>query len=87
LLATSAIAGLRGIYKAGFKYAKAGVMLVDLQSADVQQGELDFEALGTPPGHGREGGLGMSGSAVACHQSGQRGRAKLMSAMDAVNGR
>ncbi|MCV2350826.1 Y-family DNA polymerase [Paucibacter sp. Y2R2-4] len=87
LLTTSAIAGLRGIYKAGFKYAKAGVMLVDLQSTDVQQGELDFDAIETPPGHDREGGQGVSGSAVSCHQSGQRGSAKLMSAMDAVNRR
>lgn len=87
LLATSAIAGLRRIYKSGFKYAKAGVMLVDLQSTDVQQGELDFDAVEAPTGHDCEVRLGLSGSAVACHQGARRGRAKLMSAMDAVNGR
>lgn len=36
--------GLVAIYKQGFKYAKAGVMVLDLQSAAVQQGALDLEA-------------------------------------------
>ncbi|ABD72027.1 DNA-directed DNA polymerase (plasmid) [Rhodoferax ferrireducens T118] len=39
----AALSGLRAIYKPGFKYAKAGVMLLDLQSDTVQQTELDFE--------------------------------------------
>ena len=35
--------GLRAIYCPGFKYAKAGVMLLDLQPDCVVQGELDLE--------------------------------------------
>lgn len=41
-LAQSAIAGLRLIYRKGYRYAKAGVMLVELQPESVHQGELDF---------------------------------------------
>ena len=40
----AALAGLKTIHKTGFNYAKAGVMLLDLQSDAVQQGELDLEA-------------------------------------------
>ena len=39
----AALAGLRAIYRLGFKYAKAGVMLLDLQSDNVQQGELALQ--------------------------------------------
>jgi len=39
----AALAGLRAIYQAGYNYAKAGVMLMDLQSDQVQQGELDWD--------------------------------------------
>lgn len=39
----AALAGLRAIYRPGFSYAKAGVMLLDLQSDRVQQGELDWQ--------------------------------------------
>jgi DNA polymerase V len=38
----AALAGLRAIYRPGFKLAKAGVMLLDLQSDRVHQGELDL---------------------------------------------
>jgi DNA polymerase V len=38
-----ALAGLRAIYRSGFKYAKAGVMLLDLLPDNVQQRELDLE--------------------------------------------
>jgi DNA polymerase V len=38
-----ALNGLDAIYKDGFKYAKAGVMVLDLQSDSVQQQELDLE--------------------------------------------
>ncbi len=34
---------LQGLYQAGHNYAKAGVMLMDLQSADREQGALDLE--------------------------------------------
>ena len=39
----AALAGLRAIYQPGFKYAKAGVMLMELQSDTVQQIELDLQ--------------------------------------------
>ena len=42
-LTATAVRGLRAIFKPGFNYAKAGVMLLDLQSADVEQGELDLD--------------------------------------------
>lgn len=43
LIVQSAIAGLQAIYKDGFKYAKAGVMLLELQPNTVIQGELDLD--------------------------------------------
>jgi DNA polymerase V len=39
----AALAGLRRIYKPGYKLAKAGVMLLELQPASLRQGELDLE--------------------------------------------
>lgn len=39
----AALAGLRAIYRPVYNYAKAGVMLLDLQSDQVQQGELDWQ--------------------------------------------
>lgn len=38
--AAAALAGLQTIYRPGFKYAKAGVMLLELQSETVHQDEL-----------------------------------------------
>jgi len=42
-LTATAVRGLRAIFKPGFNYAKAGVMLLDLQAADAEQGELDLD--------------------------------------------
>lgn len=42
VIVRGAIKGLRGIYRAGFDYAKAGVMLMDIGPAGIGQGELDF---------------------------------------------
>ena len=42
-LVTAALAGLKAIYQPGFNYAKAGVMLMDLQAETVHQGELVFD--------------------------------------------
>jgi DNA polymerase V len=39
----AALLGLQAIYREGFAYAKAGVMLLDLQDASQQQTELDLE--------------------------------------------
>jgi DNA polymerase V len=44
VIVQAALAGLKSIYKSGFKMAKAGVMLMDLQDDTVEQGELDLEA-------------------------------------------
>ena len=42
-LTSTAVRGLRSIFRPGFNYAKAGVMLLDLMPADVEQAELDFD--------------------------------------------
>jgi DNA polymerase V len=39
-LVDSALLGLRQIYREGFRYAKAGVLLHELQATSIQQGEL-----------------------------------------------
>ena len=44
LLTAAAVHGLRSIYMPGFNFAKAGVMLRDLQSSAVQQHELQLES-------------------------------------------
>lgn len=53
ILVSAALAGLRQIYRTGFKFAKAGVMLMDLVPETVQQAELDliceFDGLQQPP--------------------------------------
>jgi len=41
-IVAAALQGLKHIYRSGFHYAKAGVMLLDLQPATVQQQELDL---------------------------------------------
>ena len=42
-LVSAALTGLKAIFRPGFNYAKAGVMLMDLQADTVSQGELDLE--------------------------------------------
>ena len=42
-IAQAALAGLDAIYQRGYWYAKAGVMLMDLSDAAVEQGELALE--------------------------------------------
>lgn len=44
VLVAAALACLRAIYRPGFKYAKAGVMLQELHSDRLQQGELALDA-------------------------------------------
>ena len=61
------VLGLRAIYCQGFKYAKAGVMLLDLQPDSIIQGELD---------------LGGDDSLKDIAD-----KARLMSALDAINKR
>ncbi len=42
-ISQAALLGLASIYQPGYRYAKAGVMLLSLQDAGVGQGELDLE--------------------------------------------
>jgi DNA polymerase V len=42
-IAGAVVAGLRAIYRPGFKFANAGVMVLDLQPASMHQGELMLE--------------------------------------------
>ncbi|MDM0028394.1 Y-family DNA polymerase [Variovorax saccharolyticus] len=50
LIAQAAIGGLKAIFQGGFKFAKAGVMLLDLQDAAVEQGELALDDPGVDRG-------------------------------------
>ena len=43
LLVQAAVRGLEGIYRSGFNYIKAGVMLMELQEGEIAQGELVLE--------------------------------------------
>lgn len=43
-LVQAAHLGLNAVYRAGYKFAKAGVMVLELQPAHILQGELDLEA-------------------------------------------
>lgn len=49
LLVQAAVAGMKAIYRPGFKMAKAGVMLLELQPEGRVQGELALEEAGTDP--------------------------------------
>lgn len=50
-LTATAVRGLRAIFQPGFNYAKAGVMLLDLQTASHDQGELAFDDPGADRTH------------------------------------
>ena len=71
VLVSAAAVAVRQQFRAGFRYAKAGAMLSELQPVGQEQGELDlFAATGHEAAAPAEGA-----------------RAKLMSAMDALNNR
>jgi DNA polymerase V len=72
LIVAAAVAGLQQIYREGYRFAKAGVMLVELQPEGLQQGELDLVGGGGPDAQGSEP---------------RRDRAPLMVAMDKLNKR
>ena len=42
-LVSAAVAGMKAIFRQGYNYAKAGVMLLDLQPDTISQGELDLQ--------------------------------------------
>ena len=46
VIVEAALSGLKALYRADYKYAKAGVMLLDLQPDSVHQGELALEDVG-----------------------------------------
>jgi DNA polymerase V len=71
--------GLKKIFRQGFEYAKAGVMLMDISSASQVQTELAFDA----PGGEQADGSHRRGS----RQHPQRDPQRLMAALDAVNQR
>ncbi len=48
VLVGAALAGLQAIYRPGFQFAKAGVMLLDLQAHPQHQGELALQAGALP---------------------------------------
>ena len=82
VLVQAAVMGLRAIYKPGFKLAKAGVMLLDLQPNTVSQGELELET----ETHGKEvHDKGVHDKGVHDKEVPDKGR--LMGAMDRLNGR
>lgn len=82
-LVASALAGLRRIYRKGYRYAKAGVMLVDLQPQDVRQYEFDWGA----DGDSEDIALDGAGQFVVNATGVPRDRKLLMSAVDEVNRR
>lgn len=43
LITASAVRGLQAIYRPDYRFAKAGVMLLDLQASSIEQGELDLD--------------------------------------------
>lgn len=76
-LAQAAVAGMKAIYRPGFKMAKAGVMLLELQPEDREQGELDLGDV--------EDGNGIC--AISGKNKSTVRDAKLMGAMDGLNQR
>jgi DNA polymerase V len=80
-LVASALTGLRRIYRKGYRYAKAGVMLVELQSQDVRQGEFDWGEVADTKKEGEGAGQCVVNSRVI------RDRTLLMTAIDDVNRR
>jgi DNA polymerase V len=75
----AALAGLRSIYRPGFKLAKAGVMLMQLQPDSVQQQELELAL--------DDGDQQQSPSKQGQYEGEQRERSRLMATMDGINDR
>ena len=57
-ITVAAVRGLQAIYRPGYRFAKAGVMLQNLQDAGVEQGELELiDTQEGEPGRGNRGAL------------------------------
>ena len=82
VLVQAALATLQAIYRPGFNYAKAGVMLLELSPQGMEQAELDW-------GQGGEGDTGQAGDSADSPDSADRNleRVRVMVAMDALNAR
>ncbi|PZP90783.1 MAG: DNA polymerase V subunit UmuC [Variovorax paradoxus] len=80
LITASAVRGLQAIYRPGYRFAKAGVMLLDLQASSIEQGELDLD----DPGDDRSRLLSTLDSINTRHG---RGTVKLASVGTAGNAR
>ncbi|MGS0755526.1 DUF4113 domain-containing protein, partial [Roseateles sp. GG27B] len=76
----AAMLGLQSIFRPGFKYAKAGVMLLDLNSdlPEHQQGELDLE--GVEPAGIQEEKVRLMSALDAVNQRYGKGTLKIGSA-------
>lgn len=73
-ITSAAVLGLKAIFKPGFDYAKAGVMLLDIDSSQSTQFELDLDAADDA-----------ADGARASHAT--QSRPKLMAALDSLNER
>lgn len=80
LITASAVRGLQAIYRPGYRFAKAGVMLLDLQASSIEQGELDLD----DPGDDRSRLMSTLDSINTRHG---RGTVKLASVGTAGNAR
>jgi DNA polymerase V len=86
-ITAAALEGLRRIFRPGFDYAKAGVMLMDLSSATQMQGEMDFGMAAEEGGSTPTAASGVMSSTPGIPASPRRDPQRLMAAMDAVNQR
>ncbi|WP_177219023.1 DUF4113 domain-containing protein [Polaromonas sp. OV174] len=85
VLVSAALAGIRLNYRPGVLYAKAGVMLVELQFQGLRQGKLDFWSAGALMGGLTEQGEKGDGTATA--GPALRDRIRLMAVLDDLNSR
>lgn len=83
VLVAAALAGLHAIYRPGYQLAKAGVMLLDLQSDTVVQLELDLAAESTSTSASTSTSTCTSTSAPAATPQYRQ----LMTALDTINQR
>jgi len=68
VLISAAVRALRGLYRPGFNYAKAGVMLVDLQAGGLHQATLDLFAAEPAPGVPQRSGSHLMGALDALNE-------------------
>jgi DNA polymerase V len=86
-ITSAALEGLRRIFRPGFDYAKAGVILMDLSSATQVQGEMDFGTAAEEGSSPPTAAAGAMSSTTGIPASPRRDPQRLMAAMDAVNQR